>query len=151
MQGIITSMLRNAKLFAIAKNGIRVYEQFGKNGERILTSFKPNSKEIYKQISVSRSYLSNIERTGTAPYRRDLARTFVTSNQTGRQPINIDISTDHWFCNNVPLKSYTYGLKVQPKQANVSWLTSKYNDSKSYLSGTNLYEDNNLVRARYIS
>lgn len=136
------------KLIGIGKkNGIKVYEQFGKKGERILSSFKPGKSEPFKQVIRYKDTVNNnaYHRSGNL-FNLNIVDRHLIVKQTGKNPIDIRTSIDHWFYQGEPLKTYTSGLKVQKENPDIAWIKNIYHIDTTHPNSVSVFE-NDVMKA----
>lgn len=142
-------LLTAPRLIGVSKkSGIKVIEQFTKNGDRVLSSFKPNACEPYKQIVNFKDVVRrNVNQHTSSLHSLNITKRHTTINEIGKNPIDIRTSIEDWFYNGQPLKTETYNLRVQrgvPDKCLLS--TRRHTETTPLSSDYALFEDFKLVK-----
>ena len=147
--GFINGLLLTApRLIGVSKkSGIKVIEQFTKNGDRVLSSFKPNASEPYKQIVRFKDVVTrNASHHSSNLHSLNITNRHTTINEIGKNPIDIRTSIDDWFYNGQPLKTHTETLRVQSGVPDKSFLSTRWHTETTHSNSYSLFEDVNLVK-----
>lgn len=131
------------------KTGIKVFEQIGKSGQRVLTSYKPGANVPFKKITFAKNVTRNAFQRTSNLHSRNVEQLNVLVEQTGKKPINIDISTDHWLYNGLPSRSYTRGLRVQDGVADQSFIKNIYHAGQCKSNSITVFNGNDIINNRY--
>ena len=137
------------KTLGVSKNGTKVIEQFTKNGERVLSGFKPNSEIPFKQIVFHKNrVINNAQQYTSNLHRLNITEKHVTVNEIGKESKDIWTSIDNWFFNGQPSKTVIRQSTTQKGMQDKELLINKYHD-KGVLNNSNyaLFENNNIIKS----
>lgn len=140
-----------SNLIGTTKNGIRVFQREGKDGSKVLQSFKGNEKIPFKTIELTTKKIKDAYHNTGFSNTLNVEDTTARVYEQGKKPIEVFKTKDNWFHGEVFNKSFIRAGIVYDGEINQTVYREVYNP-KMYGSNKNytaIFDGQNIVKLRY--